>query len=171
MNPFDTASPLDARYYLADQGFFKRLHPYVSEASQIRYLARVEAALAEVLAEAGVCPPQAAAEIARASAAVTPEEVYEEEARIQHNLRALVNCIRARVGRAARPYVPLFANSADVMDTARALCLKEVTRDVLLPDLSALVRRLIRLARDHAATRQMGRTHGQHAVPLTFGFA
>jgi hypothetical protein len=45
MNPFDTASPLDARYYLADREFFERLPPYVSEGAQVKYLARVEAAL------------------------------------------------------------------------------------------------------------------------------
>src|SRR5947209_858200 len=163
INPFDTASPLDARYYLADHDFFLRLRPYTSEGAQVKYLARVEAALAEVLAEAGVCPPEAAAEIGLACAAVTPEEVYEEEARIQHNIRALVNCVRNRVGPAAKPYVHLFATSADIMDTARALSLKEVTRDVLLPSLAALTQRVLRLARDHAATPQMGRTHGQHA--------
>src|SRR2546428_5756181 len=102
MNPFDTASPLDARYYLADAKFFERLHPFVSEYAQIKYLARVEAALAEALADVGLCPRSAAAEIARACAAVTPEEVYEEERRIQHNIRALVNCIRDKVGPEAR---------------------------------------------------------------------
>src|SRR5205807_970431 len=84
---------------------------------------------------------------------------------------ALVNCISARVSPSARPYVHLFATSADIVDTARALCLVEVTRDVLLPDLIALGQQLIRMARAHADTPQMGRTHGQHAVPLTFGFA
>ncbi|MCI0460896.1 MAG: hypothetical protein L0Z62_28440 [Gemmataceae bacterium] len=171
MNPFDTASPLDARYYLADHDFFTRLRPYTSEGAQVKYLARVEAALAAVLADHGVCPPEAASEIARAADAVTPEEVYAEEARIQHNLRALVNCIRARVSPAARPYVHLFATSADVMDSARALSLKEVTRNVVLPMLADLLRKVIKLAREHAGTKQMGRTHGQHAVPLTFGFA
>src|SRR5262249_57124720 len=53
MNPFDTASPLDARYYLADRDFFQRLRPYVSEGAQVKYLARVEAALAQVLADHG----------------------------------------------------------------------------------------------------------------------
>ncbi len=57
------------------------------------------------------------------------------------------------------------------MDTARALCLTEVTRAVIVPDLVALLRQLIALARAHADTLQMGRTHGQHAVPMTFGFA
>jgi adenylosuccinate lyase len=171
MNAFDAASPLDARYYLADSDFYQRLHPYTSELAQVRYLARVEACLAETLADIGLCPREAAAEIARACAAVTPEEVYEEERRIQHNIRALVNCIRGRISPPARPYVHLFATSADIMDTARALGLKDVTRAVLLPDLVALGRQLVRLARDHADTPQMGRTHGQHAVPITFGFA
>src|SRR5262249_19533099 len=99
------------------------------------------------------------------------DEVYAEERRIQHNIRALVNSIRNRISPAARPYVHLFATSADIMDTARALCLTELTRDVLVPDLAGLLRQLITLARRHADTPQMGRTHGQHAVPLTFGFA
>src|SRR3984957_2877264 len=171
MNPFDAASPFDARYYFADRGFFEKLNPYVSENAQVRYLARVEAALAETLADFKVCPREAAAEIARAADNVKPDEVYEEERRIQHNIRALVNCIGKQVSAKAKPYVHLFATSADIMDTARALCLVEVARAVLVPDLIALEKQLIRMARDHAATPQMGRTHGQHAVPLTFGFA
>src|SRR3954464_821204 len=113
MNPFDAASPFDARYYLADESFYRRLHPFVAEVSQIRYLARVEAALAETLADIGVCSPTVAVEIAHASQRITPEKVYEEERRIQHNIRALVNCIRDEVSPAAKPYVHLFATSAD----------------------------------------------------------
>jgi adenylosuccinate lyase len=171
MNPFDAASPFDARYYFADRDFYQRLHPYVSEAAQIAYLAKVEAAIVETLADCGLCSKQIAANVAAACGEITPEEVYEEERRIQHNIRALVNCIRRRASAEARPLVHLFATSADVMDTARALCLRDVTRDVILPTLSDLIRKVIQLARDHAGTPQMGRTHGQHAVPLTFGFA
>ncbi|MBX9681606.1 MAG: hypothetical protein K2X38_22855 [Gemmataceae bacterium] len=171
MNPFDSASPFDARYYFADKGFYERLHPYVSELSQIRYLARVEAAWAETLADHGVCSHEAAAEIAKACREIRPEDVYEEEARIQHNIRALVNCIQRSISDKAKPYVHLFATSADIMDTARALCLTELNRKIIVPDLIALERRLINLARANAETPQMGRTHGQHAVPITFGFA
>ncbi len=171
MNPFDAASPFDARYYFADRVFFEKLNPYVSENAQVRYLARVEAALAQTLADVGVCPRDAADEITRAADSVTPTEVYEEEARIQHNIRALVNCIGKRVGPNAKPFVHLFATSADIMDTARALCLVDVTRSVIVPDLIALEKQLIGMARAHAATPEMGRTHGQHAVPITFGFA
>lgn len=171
MSPFDAASPLDARYYLADAAFFDKLHRFVSEGAQVRYLARVEAALAETLADFGVCSREIAHEIAQACARVTPDEVYEEERRIQHNIRALVNCIKNKIGSQAQPYVHLFATSADIMDTARALCLTEVTDKVLTPDLTQLLHKLIRMARAHADTPQIGRTHGQHAVPITFGFA
>lgn len=171
MNPFDAASPFDARYYFADAGFFEKLKPYVSENAQVRYLARVEGALAETLADFKVCSREVAAEISRAAERITPDEVYEEERRIQHNIRALVNCISKYVGPTAKPYVHLFATSADIMDTARALCLVDVTRKVIVPDLIALEKQLIAMARAHAGTPQMGRTHGQHAVPITFGFA
>jgi adenylosuccinate lyase len=171
MNRFDAASPFDARYYFADHVFFEKLSPYVSEGAQVRYLARVEAALAQTLADFKVCPRKAAIEITRAAGNIKPEEVYEEERRIQHNIRALVNCIGAQVSAKAKPYIHLFATSADIIDTARALCLVDLTRNVLAPDLIGLERQLIRLARAHAGTPQMGRTHGQHAVPLTFGFA
>jgi adenylosuccinate lyase len=171
MNPFDAASPFDARYYFADRAFFERLNPYVSENAQVRYLARVEAALAQTLADAGVCPRECADEISRSAEAITPAEVYEEEARIQHNIRALVNCISKNVSAKAKPFVHLFATSADIMDTARALCLVDVTKYVIVPDLIALEKQLIAMARTHAALPQMGRTHGQHAVPITFGFA
>jgi adenylosuccinate lyase len=171
MNPFDAASPFDARYYFADKEFYERLRPYVSEAAQIQYLARVEGELAATFCHYGLCQPQDAEEIKRAASQVTPEEVYAEERRIQHNIRALVNCIRNRVTGGAKRFVHLFATSADIMDSARALCLREVTHQVVAPMLADLIRRLIRLARDHADTPQMGRTHGQHAVPLTFGFA
>jgi adenylosuccinate lyase len=171
MNPFDAASPLDARYYFAEETFYRRLHPFVSEKAQVIYLARVEAALAQTLADFGVCSGAMAAEISRACDAVTPEEVYEEERRIQHNIRALVNCIGRKISPEARRFVHLFATSADIVDTARALNLQEVTRSVLLPDLIDLVKQLIHLARTSAEVPQMGRTHGQHAVPMTFGFA
>src|ERR1700736_760899 len=97
MNPFDAASPLDARYYFAEPDFFEQLNGYVSEGAQIKYMGKVEAALAETLAEINLAPQLAAKDIKQACERITPEEVYEEERRIQHNVRALVNCIRRKV--------------------------------------------------------------------------
>jgi adenylosuccinate lyase len=171
MNLYDATSPLDYRYYGDNAAFFARLQPYVSEAAYINYSLQVELALVRLLAKHGICSPQVADEVEKAIQAISPDEVYEEEHRVHHNIRALVNCIRRRISPDSQPYVHLFATSADVMDTASALRYKELVRDVLLPDLIELQRLLIDLARKHADDVQVGRTHGQHAVPTTFGYA
>lgn len=168
---FDAISPLDFRFYGGDAALYGALHPYLSEDAAIRYQARVEAALARVLAEEGICDAAAAEAIAAACAAVGAPEVAEEEARTRHNVRALVNVIRARVPEGARRFVHLGATSNDILDTANALRYRDCVEMVVLPRLGALVARCIAIAEAEAETPQVGRTHGQHAVPLTFGFA
>lgn len=172
-SPFDTVSPLDFRYYGADEAFYKRLHQYVSEEAYIGYMARVEGALAHALARNGVCTEAEAASIADACAKVTAEEVSVEEEETQHNVRALVNCIRQHLGDndEAKRVVHLFATSADIMDTANSLRLKELTLEIIIPDLKELLKILIEKTQKHAGTKQIGRTHGKHAEPITFGFA
>jgi adenylosuccinate lyase len=169
---FDFISPLDARYYGPEEDFFAALHPYLSEAATIQYQLRVEQAVLAELEAGGVAPRGTAAALAAALAErpVTAEEVYAEEQRIHHNIRALVNCIRRRIDAPAQEYVHLFVTSNDIMDTARALAFRDVTREVLLPDLHRLMAALVGLARRHADTVQIGRTHGRHAVPLTLGY-
>lgn len=167
---FASLSPLDHRYYDANKELFERLSNYLSENAFIRYQLQVEAALVRALARRKVCSQAIADEVEAACAAVQPHEVYEEERVTKHNIRALVNRIRARVSDEAKPFVHLTATSADVMDTARALQYRDVTNDVLLPLLGQFMRWLIDTAREHKDTPQIGRTHGQHAVPITFGF-
>ena len=171
MKFFDAVSPFDARYYGADEVFYGKVHDYLSEEASIRYFLRIEDALVQTLADYGFCSREIAAEVTRACSEVTAAEVYEEEARIQHNIRALVNSIRRRVSQPARGYVHLFATSNDIMDSAAALRYGDFTRKVLIPDVIALMEILADLARREAGTVQMGRTHGQHAEPITFGYA
>jgi adenylosuccinate lyase len=171
MELYESACPIDARYYGGDKAFFNRLKPYVAEEASIRYMARVELALVENLAEWGICPPSVPEEVRRAIAEITAREVYEEEARVGHNIRALVNCIKRKVSQQAGTWIHLFATSADITDTAGALRLKELSQSVLIPDLLSLHRVLADLARRHASTPQIGRTHGMFAEPVTFGFA
>ena len=171
MELFEAVSPLDFRYYGGDSNFMKRLLPYVSEAGYVTYQAQVEAALVRTLANYGVCSSAIADEVEAAVDLVTAEEVYEEQSRIRHNIRSLVNVIRRKISPEARPYVHLFATSADILDTATALRFKALTENVIVPDLVALERQLIALAREYAETVQIGRTHGQHAEPTTFGYA
>jgi len=172
LSHFDMACPIDSRYYGADPRFFERLKPYVSERAYIVYQARVESALAKVIAAnvQGV-PRGLAEETENACQKLTPEEVYAEEKRIGHDVRALVNCIRAKVSEEVRPFIHLFATSNDIKDTATALRFKELTTDILIPDLLELEETLIKTARENAETFQIGRTHGKHAEPITFGYA
>jgi adenylosuccinate lyase len=171
MNIYDFINPMDYRYYGGDPRFFGRLRPYVSEAAFFEYQRRVETALILTFRELGWCSSQHADEILRAFDSVTAAEVYEEEKRTGHIVRALVNCVAKRVSPEAGNYVHLFLTSNDTTDTATGLRFQELLREVVLPDLLDLLATLIDLAEQHAYTPQIGRTHGQHAVPITFGFA
>lgn len=170
-NIYDCVSPLDFRYYLPDQRMTQLLGAYVSEEARVRSEARVEAALARVLARRGICTAAVAEEIAAAAERVTAAEVAAEEARIHHNIRALVNCIKRYVSDEAKPYVHFTFTSFDVVDTATAWRMKQAAHQAVIPTLLELERTLISLTRREADTLQVGRTHGQHAVPITFGFA
>ncbi|HUS80906.1 MAG TPA: lyase family protein, partial [Armatimonadota bacterium] len=168
---YDCVSPLDFRYYLPDPHMTGLLAEYVSESARVRSEARVEAAVARVLGRRGICSQAVADEIARAAEQVTPEEVAAEEARIHHNIRALVNSMKQHVSDAAKPYIHFTLTSFDVIDTATAWRLKGAAHHAVIPALLDLERILIALTRREAETLQIGRTHGQHAVPITFGFA
>ena len=165
IDSFDAISPLDYRY--AD----KALQEFLSENARVRYEARVEAALARVLARRGVCTKEIADEIAKAAETINAQEVYAEEAITKHDIRALVNCIRNKVSEKAKPYAHFSATSYDIVDTANALRYKDAVKEVLIPNLNALEKTLIELALAYKNSLQMGRTHGQHAEPITFGFA
>ncbi len=168
---FLNLSPLDHRYYASNEALFNELAEFFSENAYIQYELKVEAALTRVLAKRGLCSKEIADEVASACSQVQPEEVYLEEEKTKHNIRALVNCIQSRVSEAARPYVHFTTTSVDIMDSATALRFKEATEKVVLPKMLELEALLIALARREKATLQVGRTHGQHAVPVTFGYA
>src|SRR3989339_363169 len=168
---YQALSPLDFRYYGRDPNVLSALAPYLSEEGFVRYLCKVEAALAATLSRKKICPKAIADEIVAASKQVTAQEVYAEEDRIKHNVRALANAIRNKVSDKAKPYVHFTATSHDIICTADAARYKEFTNDVLLPALVAFEKTLIDLALSEKDTVQIGRTHGQHAEPITFGFA
>ena len=171
---YQNISPLDHRYSLSDPALFARLSAILGEEASIRYCARVEVALLKVLLRHLPEQDVSAGLEERLDAAaeeVGPEEVYAEEAKTHHNVRALVNVLKRHLPETVRPYAHLGATSVDILDTAAALRYKEAIRSVILPLLVDLEMELVRRAREEAETPQIGRTHGQHAVPITFGFA
>ena len=169
---FQNISPLDHRYSLSDPVLFSRLSAILSEEASVRSCLRVELALLRALLPR--VPSLSGGWESRldaAAAEITPDEVYAEEARTQHNIRALVNVLKRHLPDEVRPFVHLGATSVDILDTAAALRCRDAVRLVILPCLLDLQDELIRRTREEAETPQIGRTHGQHAVPITFGFA
>ncbi len=171
INPFLTISPLDFRYYARKKDLVEKLSPYLSEEGYIKYLAKVEAALVSVLAKKGICSKKISGEVSRACATISAKEVYDEEDRIKHNIRALVNCIKKKISKEARPFVHFTSTSYDIVATADALRYKDFTNNVLIPKLKNFEKTLIEIAVREKGTVQIGRTHGQFAEPITFGFA
>jgi len=164
-------SPLASRYVAQGSRLHKLLAPYLSAESNIRYCLSVEAAFARALGKQGIIPAQAVREIIRACALVTAADVDAFERTHGHQTIALVEAIRFVVNDQAKPYVHLFATSSDIQDTALALRLRDLCTDVLIPLISELTISLCALCIEHSETLQIGRTHGQHAQPITFGFS
>ncbi len=170
INLFDCVSPLDYRYYGRNKELLGELSKFFSENAKVSFQARIEAEYVRVLALQGIIPKDSASRIISAALRVRPEDVYREEDRIKHDVRALVNCICDRIPEKDRAFVHLGLTSYDIVDTANALRFKEATEKVILPRLKRLERSLIKLALREKATVQIGRTHGQFAEPVTFGY-
>jgi adenylosuccinate lyase len=162
---FDAIDPLDSRYY------YTQASKYLSERSRVSYQAYVEAALAQTLADFKVCNRTIANEIEKSARNVKVENVYKEEQTTKHDIKALVNCIKKPISNQAKPYVHFGATSYDIIATANTLQLRDALQKLVIPELKGLESTLILLSEKYATTTQVGRTHGQHAVPITFGFA
>jgi adenylosuccinate lyase len=131
---------------------------------------RVEAALAAAEAELGMIPREAAEAIGRSANLehVSLERVDALEQSLRHDVMAISRALAEAAGPAGR-WVHYGATSADITDTALALELRE-SGAILRADLTDLARALVDLARRHRSTPEVGRTHGQHGVPISFGY-
>ena len=126
----------------------------------------VEIAVCEVHAEDGTIPTDALDEI-RAKAAFTVERVNEIEKTTDHDVIAFTTNLAENIGPASR-FVHYGLTSSDVVDTANALLLVDAC-DLLLAKVDALLEVLKRRAYEFKETPQIGRTHGIHAEPTSFG--
>jgi 3-carboxy-cis,cis-muconate cycloisomerase len=131
----------------------------------------VEAALAEAESELGVIPVSAAHEIARA-ARIDQLDLQSMKAEFEatwNPVVPLINALRKVVSPRAARYVHWGATSKNIFDTGLMLQIKDAYK-LVLDDLDALGDSLASLAERHRETVMAGRTHGQHATPITFGF-
>jgi adenylosuccinate lyase len=134
--------------------------------SQYRRWLEVELAALDALAAEGTVPAEAAREL-RAKAVIDVARILEIEATVRHDVVAFTQAVAEKVGPAAR-YLHYGLTSSDVVDTAWGLALREAS-DVLLADVDTLRAVLRRRAWQERATPVIGRTHGIHAEPTSFG--
>lgn len=129
----------------------------------------VEAAIAKAHAKLGTIPKESAEEIAKHANTkeVTLERIAEIEKETQHDVMALVKALSEKCGDSGN-YVHLGATSYDIIDTSWALIFKEAI-DVLLTRLQELKKVLVKKTTKYKSLVMVGRTHGQHATPITLG--
>jgi adenylosuccinate lyase len=127
----------------------------------------VELAVVDAWAELGVVQRGAAGEIRRRASVPTPARVAELEVRTQHDVAAFVDAVAEPLGALGR-FVHYGLTSSDVTDTALSLQLRSAGR--LIGDgLDAALHAVVERAEEHRDTMMIGRTHGVHAEPITFG--
>jgi len=128
----------------------------------------IEAVLAKVHANLGNIPKEAAEEIDKAREKVKIERVKEIDREIHHDLMAMVKGLAEQCEGDAGKYIHLGATSYDIEDTAIGLQLREAL-EFIENSLKALLIELLRLAEERKELVCIGRTHGQHAIPTTYG--
>jgi adenylosuccinate lyase len=137
-----------------------------SEQKKFETWLAVEIAAAEAMASEGVVPADAAQEIKK-KASFSIDRINAIEREVKHDVIAFTQAVAETVGDAAR-FVHYGLTSYDVVDTALGIRLKE-SADLILADIEALLSVLKSRAFDHKRTLMVGRTHGVHAEPMTFG--
>jgi len=138
-----------------------------SDENRFRTWLAVEVAATETLAEAGLVPKEAAKAIGE-RADFRLERIQEIEAEVRHDVIAFTTAVAEIVGPHAR-WFHYGLTSNDVVDTAQALLIRQASA-IIAEDLDRLAEVLERRAWEFKDTPQIGRTHGIHAEPITFGF-
>ena len=138
-----------------------------SDENRFRTWLAVEVAATETLAEAGMVPKEAAKAI-RERADFTLARIHEIEAEVRHDVIAFTTAVAEIVGPEAR-WFHYGLTSNDVVDTAQALLVRQAA-SIIAEDLQRLGEVLKRRAWEFKDTPMVGRTHGVHAEPITFGF-
>ena len=138
-----------------------------SDEGKLEQWLAVELAALEAWAEIGVVPAEAVQEIRDKARPPTPERVAELEEKTQHDLAAFVDAVATELGPAGR-WFHYGLTSSDVIDTALALQIGQAG-EVILAGVDRALEGVLARAEEHRNTLMIGRTHGVHAEPTTFG--
>src|SRR5207244_10506533 len=138
-----------------------------SEEGKLASWLEVELAATAAWAELGVVPADAAEALAAGATPPAPERVAELEATLHHDTAAFVDAVAETLGPEGR-WFHYGLTSSDVVDTALALQIRDAGR-LILAGVDRALAAVVARAEEHRNTIQIGRTHGVHAEPTTFG--
>ncbi len=162
----DAVHPIDYRYGTEE------MKAIWSERSKIERMVLVEIALLKALAKRGYLSEEEVKKAEKAARNVTPEKVKRIEAEIKHDIMALVKAISEEVEKVspeAARWIHFGATSNDIIDTATATQLRDSVK-IFEKKIAKLALTLVEKAVQHKNTICLGRTHGQAALPTTYGF-
>ena len=160
----DPVCPLDYRYGR------REIKNIFGEERRLQYLLNVEAALARAHAKVGNIPKSAADEITKKASTkiIKVERVRKIESETKHDIMAITLALSEQCKGDAGKYIHLGATSYDIVDTANALQFAD-SLELISKCLKELRKTFVDLAIKHKKTVMVGRTHGQHTIPITFG--
>jgi adenylosuccinate lyase len=160
----DPVCPIDYRYGR------KEIKAIFGETKRLQYFLDVEAALARAHAKVGNIPTSAADEITNKASIkfVKIERVKQIEEETRHDIMSVTRALGEQCKGDAGKYIHLGATSYDIVDTANALQFAE-SLELVRKSLRKLRNTLLKLVKKHRKTIMVGRTHGQHTIPITFG--
>jgi adenylosuccinate lyase len=153
---------------MIDRYALPELRELFGEHRKLELWLRIELLALEALRDEGVVPDDDYARVTNAVGEVDPVRAREIEQESQHDVIAFLRSITERLGPEGR-WLHFGLTSSDVLDTATAVVLRDATR-VVEGELARLVQVVRRLALQHRHTPMVGRSHGIHAEPTTFGF-
>lgn len=164
----------DSNILLRDQYGTEEMHKVWEGRNMVQKWLDVEAAIADAQGRLGIIPAEVSAEIIQKCSVdyLTPEMISSVKVgmvgRWRHLIVAMIKAFKEISGPAGE-YLHLGATTQDILDTGLTLQIKEAYH-IIMRDLLGLERILIEVAEKYKNTVMMGRTSGQHAVPVTFGF-
>ncbi len=174
---YGNISPLDTRYAVSNPELFKALSNILSENASVSFEVEVEKVITQQFIKHLYKKTHSAKEIANftkqiddAAHKVDPEQVYTEERETKHHMRAVVRVFSQYLPDDISRFVHLGLTSSDVLDTAHSLRIKKLMTDCIIPSLIRVCRKLLDRAKEEIETFQIGRTHGQFAIPITAGY-
>ena len=157
----------ESRSHLIERYTPPRIREIWSDRRRFELWLQIEILAAEALGSLGHIPAEALPAIRAAT--FDPERIKEVEARVGHDMIAFLTAVSESIGQPEARYLHVGLTSSDVVDTAFAVQLRD-SAAVILDDLRRLRQTAAELALRHRRTVMVGRTHGIHAEPITFGF-